>query len=108
LVSEGAPLVRPIFHAEPLHFFADDHGGNADLKLPGYFLQIRICKNNAAIARARVSAVSIRRRSMQPDSVAIPAFDAIPFVRVVDRESPGSVEIRKLLPGQAGGDVVDA
>ena len=54
------------------------------------------------------AAVDVARHAVQPDAVAVAALPAVPFVRVVDRERAGAVEVGQLLARQVGGDVVDA
>src|SRR6266511_5196010 len=108
LVAERLALARPAVKAEQFHLFADDDRRQAHLEDPRERVEVGVGEDHAAVARSRGPAVGVRRGPVQPDAVAVAALDAVPLVRVIDGESAAAVEVRKLFPRQALGDVIDA
>src|SRR6266853_5633100 len=106
LLSKRCSLGCPILEAQPFNVLADDDGRDADLKVARQHIEIGIGEDNTAVTRTRGSAVGVRWRSVQPDAMAVAPLNAVPLVRVVDRESAASVEIREFLPGQARRNVI--
>ena len=59
----------------------------------GEIIEVFIGQHHAAVARTRGAAVSVARRAVQPDAMAVPPFTGIPLVGVVERERPSAVEV---------------
>src|SRR5882762_6586701 len=108
LLSERGPLGRPILGAQPFDVLADDDRRNADLNAARQRIEVGIGENDTAVTRTRRPAVGVRRSPVQPDAVAAAPLNAVPLVRVVDREGAAAVEVRELLSGEALSDVVYA
>ncbi len=87
---------------DPLNLLADDHRRDANLQARGQTVQVSIGEHDATVAGARRAAVSIRRRTVEPDAKTAASLPFVPFVGVIDRKRFATIKVGELLPRHVG------